>query len=101
MSANLLQVVEAMWHTITCHLGGLPPQHFTVEVSAKQEDFAQLMHSMMMTGYMFRNAQYKLELHSSMFPRGQHRQHYHYSAISQIHVNYTLLIFGLLYCVHN
>ena len=61
-----------MRQTIANYLGGLPPQFFTVEISAKGEDLAQLMYNMMMTGYMFRNGQYKLELRNSMLPQGQH-----------------------------
>ena len=60
-----------MRQTIANYLGGLPPQFFTVEISAKGEDLAQLMYTMMMTGYMFRNVQYKLDLHTNMLPQGQ------------------------------
>ena len=67
----ILQVVDAMRQTIANYLGGLPPQFFTVEISAKGQDLAQLMYTMMMTGYMFRNVQYKLELRNSMLPQGQ------------------------------
>eukprot|EP00249_Psilotum_nudum_P013698 c24464_g1_i1 orf=414-1448(-) len=60
------QVVEAMFQTVTNMLGTLPPQFFTVSVSTVAENLAQLMYSMMMTGYMFRNAQFRMELQKSL-----------------------------------
>ena len=71
LSIDMLQVVDAMRQTIANYLGGLPPEYFSVEISAKGEDLAQLMYTMMMTGYMFRNVQYKLDLHTNMLPHGQ------------------------------
>lgn len=65
------QVVDAMRQTIANYLGGLPPPFFTVEISAKGEDLAQLMYTMMVTGYVFRNVQYKLDLRTNMLPQGQ------------------------------
>jgi hypothetical protein len=55
-------VVAAMRNTITNMLGTLPPQFFTVTISTVGENMSQLMLSVLMTGYMFRNAQYRLEL---------------------------------------
>ncbi|OAY67460.1 hypothetical protein ACMD2_06698 [Ananas comosus] len=52
------QVVEAMRQTVTNMMGTLPPQFFAVTVTTVAENLAQLMYSVMMTGYMFRNAQY-------------------------------------------
>ena len=67
-------VVAAMRTTITNMLGTLPPQFFTVTISTVGENLSQLMYSVMMTGYMFRNAQYRLELRGSFggvqFPNG-------------------------------
>ncbi|KAG0582919.1 hypothetical protein KC19_3G095400 [Ceratodon purpureus] len=60
------QVVEAMRQTVTSMLGTLPPQFFDIHVSTIAENLAQLMYSVMMTGYMFRNAQYRLELQQSL-----------------------------------
>ncbi|XVE69626.1 hypothetical protein DITRI_Ditri10aG0005200 [Diplodiscus trichospermus] len=60
------QVVEAMRQTVTNMMGTLPPQFFAVTVSTVAENLAQLMYSVMMTGYMFRNAQYRLELQQSL-----------------------------------
>lgn len=47
-------------------LGTLPPQFFKVTISAVGENLAQLMFSVLMTGYMFRNAQYRMELRQSL-----------------------------------
>ncbi|XP_024388591.1 uncharacterized protein [Physcomitrium patens] len=60
------QVVDAMRQTVTNMLGSLPPQFFNIHVSTIAENLAQLMYSVMMTGYMFRNAQYRLELQQSL-----------------------------------
>ncbi|CAI7817504.1 unnamed protein product [Closterium sp. NIES-54] len=59
------QLVDAMRQTVSNMLGSLPPQYFEVTVTTVGENLAQLMFSVMMTGYMFRNAQYRLELSSS------------------------------------
>ncbi|GMP81838.1 hypothetical protein CsSME_00036414 [Camellia sinensis var. sinensis] len=60
------QVVEAMRQTVTNMIGTLPPQFFAVTVATVAENLAQLMYSVLMTGYMFRNAQYRLELQQSL-----------------------------------
>eukprot|EP00850_Spirogloea_muscicola_P001591 SM000006S19356 [mRNA] locus=s6:376166:378294:+ [translate_table: standard] len=60
------QVVEAMRLTVTNMLGTLPLQFFEVTVSTVGENLAQLMYSVMMTGYMFRNAQYRMDLSQSL-----------------------------------
>lgn len=71
------QVVDAMRETIARMLGTLPPQFFQVTVSTRSsEDLAQLFYSVMMTGYLFRNAQYRLELRRKMdyqLPVGEER----------------------------
>ena len=54
--------MEAMHTTVTNLLGTLPPQFFNVTISANVEDLAQIMYSMLMTGYMYRNAQYRIDL---------------------------------------
>jgi hypothetical protein len=48
-------------HNCNCivQLGTLPPQFFTVTISTVGENMSQLMLSVLMTGYMFRNAQYR------------------------------------------
>ncbi|XP_042428879.1 uncharacterized protein LOC122015877 isoform X1 [Zingiber officinale] len=60
------QVVDAMRQTVTNMIGTLPPQCFAVTITTVAENLAQLMYSVMMTGYMFRNAQYRLELQQSL-----------------------------------
>ncbi|CAH9101670.1 unnamed protein product [Cuscuta epithymum] len=60
------QVVEAMRQTVTNMMGTLPPQFFSVTVTTVAENLAQLMYSVMMTGYMFRNAQFRLEMQQSL-----------------------------------
>lgn len=60
------QVVEAMRQTVTNMIGTLPAQFFEITVSTVGENLAQLMYSVMMTGYMFRNAQYRVDLTQSM-----------------------------------
>ncbi|KAG6534197.1 hypothetical protein ZIOFF_008082 [Zingiber officinale] len=60
------QVVDAMRQTVTNMIGTLPPQFFAVTVTTVAENLAQLMYSVLMTGYMFRNAQYRLELQQSV-----------------------------------
>jgi hypothetical protein len=55
-----------MKNTITNMLGTLPPQFFTVTISTVGENMSQLMLSVMMTGYLFRNAQYRLELRNAL-----------------------------------
>ncbi|KAG2261394.1 hypothetical protein Bca52824_068473 [Brassica carinata] len=59
-------VVDAMRQTVTSMIGTLPPQFFAVTVTSVAENLAQLMMSVLMTGYMFRNAQYRLELQQSL-----------------------------------
>lgn len=60
------QVVEAMRQTVANMIGTLPPQFFAITITSAAESLAQLMYSVMMTGYMFRNAQYRLELQQSL-----------------------------------
>lgn len=60
------QVVEAMRQTVTNMIGTLPPQFFAVTVTTVAENLAQLMYSVLMTGYMFKNAQLRLELQQSL-----------------------------------
>ncbi|XP_077246806.1 uncharacterized protein LOC143886642 isoform X2 [Tasmannia lanceolata] len=60
------QIVEAMRQTVTNMIGTLPPQFFAVTITTVAENLAQLMYSVLMTGYMFKNAQYRLELQQSL-----------------------------------
>lgn len=47
-------------------LGTLPPQFFTITIAARDENVAQLMFSVLMTGYMFKSAWTRLDLAKSM-----------------------------------
>ncbi|KAJ0234691.1 hypothetical protein HA466_0271630 [Hirschfeldia incana] len=71
-------VVDAMRHTVTNMIGTLPSQFFAVTVTSVAENLAQLMMSVLMTGYMFRNAQYRLELQQSLeqvaLPEPRHKR---------------------------
>lgn len=60
------QVVDAMRQTVTNMIGTLPPQFFAITVTTVAENLAQLMYSVMMTGYMFKNAHYRMELQQSL-----------------------------------
>ncbi len=46
-----------MRQTVLNIVGSLPPQYFDVRISAVAESLAQLMLSIMTTGYMLRSAQ--------------------------------------------
>lgn len=59
-------VVEAMRTTVTNMLGTIPPIYFDVRVSSTGENLAQLMFSVLLTGYMFKSAQYRLDLRNSL-----------------------------------
>lgn len=59
-------VVDAMRATVTNLLGTLPPAFFTVTISTVAENMGQLMLSVLMTGYCFRAAQYRLQLRTAL-----------------------------------
>ncbi|ONK71918.1 uncharacterized protein A4U43_C04F13750 [Asparagus officinalis] len=69
------QVVEALRQTVTNMIGSLPPQFFAVTVTMVAKNLAQLMYSVMMTGYMFKNAQYRLQLQQSLEQVALHDVH--------------------------
>ena len=46
--------------------GALPAQYFQVKVSSTAESLAQLMYSVLLTGYLFRNAFYRMQLRNSL-----------------------------------
>ncbi len=60
------EVVEAMKQTISNMIGTLPAKYFDVTIKTVGENLAQLMLSVMMTGYMFRNAQYRMDVTKTM-----------------------------------
>ena len=59
-------VISAMRQTVTNLLGTLPPQFFSVTIKTRSDNLAQLMFSVLMTGYMFCNGWYRLQLAQSM-----------------------------------
>lgn len=59
-------VQNAIRETLISMLGSLPPLAFTTNVSTMSSNLVQLFHSSLVTGYMFRNATYRLELTRSL-----------------------------------
>lgn len=55
-------VQNAIRETLVSILGSLPPLAFYTTVSSMSTNLIQLFHSTLITGYMFRNAAYRLEL---------------------------------------
>ncbi|KAL3514856.1 hypothetical protein ACH5RR_027573 [Cinchona calisaya] len=60
------QVIDAMRQTVMSMIGALPLQFFAVTMTVVAENLAQLMYSVLMTGYMFRNVKYRIELQQSL-----------------------------------
>jgi len=61
-------VVSAVRQTVSNLLGTLPPQFFRVTISTRGDNLAQLMFSVLMTGYMFGGAWTRMQLTQSMAP---------------------------------
>lgn len=59
-------VQKAIRETLVSILGSLPPLAFYTTVSSMSANLVQLFHSTLVTGYMFRNATYRLELTRSL-----------------------------------
>jgi len=57
-----LEVQQAVRQTVVSLLGNLPPNVYDVNVMSTGQNVASLMYSMQMTGYMFRNAEYRRSL---------------------------------------
>ncbi len=62
----LRAALPCLLQTVSNILGTLPPQFFRVTISTAGENLAQLMYSVCLTGYMFRNAWLRLELKKSL-----------------------------------
>ena len=56
------EVQAAVRQTVVSLLGNLPPNVYDVNVASTGQNIASLMYSMQMTGYMFRNAEYRRSL---------------------------------------
>lgn len=59
-------VQNAIRETLVSMLGSLPPMAFSMNVTTMSSNLVQLFHSSLVTGYMFRNATYRLELTRSL-----------------------------------
>lgn len=59
-------VQNAIRHTLMTMLGSLPPVAFSSSVETAAANLVQLLHSSLVTGYMMRNAQYRLSLTRSL-----------------------------------
>ena len=60
------EVQQAVRTTVISLLGNLPPQLYDTAVTTTGQNMASLMFSMQMTGYMFRNAEYRRSLLQSL-----------------------------------
>jgi hypothetical protein len=62
------EVQQMMEHNIIGLLGGLPSQHFDVEITTNRESLGRLLASAMMSGYFLRGAEQRMEIeHSLLF----------------------------------
>lgn len=64
------EVQQAVRSTVVSLLGNLPPQLYETSVVSSGQNIASLMYSMQMTGYMFRNAEYRRSLMESLNDEG-------------------------------
>mmetsp|Transcript_36410 Transcript_36410/g.117616 ORF Transcript_36410/g.117616 Transcript_36410/m.117616 type:complete len:315 (+) Transcript_36410:129-1073(+) len=60
------EVQQAVRSTVVSLLGNLPPQLYDTSVASTGQNVASLMYSMQLTGYMFRNAEYRRSLVESL-----------------------------------
>jgi hypothetical protein len=59
------EVQQMMEHNIIGLLGGLPSQHFDVEITTNRESLGRLLASAMMSGYFLRGAEQRMEMERS------------------------------------
>lgn len=59
------EVQQMMEHNIIGLLGGLPAQHFDVEITTNRESLGRLLASAMMSGYFLRGAEQRMEMEQS------------------------------------
>ena len=55
-----------MEHNIIALLGGLPSQHFNVEITTNRESLGRLLASAMMSGYFLRGAEQRMNFEHSL-----------------------------------
>jgi hypothetical protein len=60
------EVQQMMEHNIIGLLGGLPSQHFDVEITTNRENLGRLLASAMMSGYFLRGAEQRMEFEHSL-----------------------------------
>ena len=60
------EVQQMMEHNIIALLGGLPPQHFDVEITTNRENLGRLLASAMMSGYFLRGAEQRMAFEQSL-----------------------------------
>ncbi|HIK46101.1 MAG TPA: DUF760 domain-containing protein [Leptolyngbyaceae cyanobacterium M65_K2018_010] len=62
------EVQQMMEYNIIGLLGGLPAQHFDVEITTNRESLGRLLASAMMSGYFLRGAEQRMAMeHSLLF----------------------------------
>lgn len=59
-------VQQMMEHNIIGLLGGLPSQHFDVEITTNRESLGRLLASAMMSGYFLRGAEQRMTFENSV-----------------------------------
>ncbi|HSM82924.1 MAG TPA: DUF760 domain-containing protein [Nodosilinea sp.] len=59
-------VQQMMEHNIIGLLGGLPSQHFDVEITTNRENLGRLLASAMMSGYFLRGAEQRMAFEDSL-----------------------------------
>jgi hypothetical protein len=60
------EVQQMMEHNIIGLLGGLPSQHFNVEITTNRENLGRLLASAMMSGYFLRGAEQRMAFEHSL-----------------------------------
>ena len=61
------EVQQMMENNIIGLLGGLPSQHFDVEITTNRESLGRLLASAMMSGYFLRGAEQRMAMEHSIF----------------------------------
>jgi hypothetical protein len=62
-SPDVLQMME---NNVIALLGGLPSQHFDVEITTNRENLGRLLASAMMSGYFLRGAEQRMAFEHSL-----------------------------------
>jgi hypothetical protein len=60
------EVMQAMEHNIIGLLGGLPSQHFDINITTSREHLGRLLASAMMSGYFLRGAEQRMAFEASL-----------------------------------